>query len=450
MSKLVKKNGLMDVRQAALKAIIKILEKNNQFDEIINFYSAKVSSASGLYSLISGAVKHKLTLDFFIQKISTRKLKDMSYQVKNSLRLAIYELVFLNTPDYAALNSYVNLVKTYDKKSGGFINGVLRNFIRKRDQIKLPDININPAYGISITHSHPEWMVKRWIDNWGIKDTISICEYNNKIPKLVIRINTLKISIEAFIDFLKEKEISFCCDEIIKDCLIIDHKGPITEIAGFNEGYWIVQGESSSLVSIVFDPKEGEKILDICAAPGGKTAHIAALTNNKSEIIAIDINSSRLERIKENCSRLGIKSVTTQVADAAIYSSNSQFDRILIDAPCSNTGVLIKRVDARWRRSPEDIKNLSDIQLRILNNSAKLLKPGGIMVYSTCSIEKEENQEVIEKFLESNKNFVPDKIAPYLPWHIDQDKGYFQILQSRQDIDGFFIARLKKAAFCNP
>lgn len=434
----------MDVRQAALTALIKIIEKKNPADETLNHYSGRILFPSELFGLVSGTVKYKLALDFFIQNISDRRIKDMSYPVRNSLRLAIYELRYLKTPDYAVINSYVELVKQYDKKSASFVNGILRNFIRKQAEINFPDIQENPVYAISTKYSHPEWMVSRWICNYGLENTVKICKYNNLVPKLVIRTNTLKISKNKLKDYFKTHNIHFSDDRTVEECMIIHHKGNIKEIPGFDKGYWLVQSESSSLVSLVLDPQENEKILDLCAAPGGKTSHISALMKDRGEITAVDINPDRINKIKDNCKRLGIHSVKIEKADAVKYQPKEKFDRILIDAPCSNTGVLIKRIDARWNKSPEDVVNLAKLQLNILNNASKLVKPNGTIVYSTCSIEPEENQKVIHDFLEQNPDFIPDKIAPYLPWQIDEDKGYFQILQSVENIDGFFIARLRK------
>lgn len=434
----------MDVRKAALKSLIKILYKDSSSDDVLNYYSKQVLIASELKNLVSGTIRNKKTLDYFIANVSNKKLKSLSNNVLNALRLAIYEIEFLKTPDYAVLNSYVELIKQSDNKLGAFVNGVLRNFIRKRSSIILPDIQKDPVLAISTIYSHPEWMVERWLHNYGLEDTVNICKYNNLSPKLTIRINSLKISKEHLKEFFNKNEVSYSDDRVINDCLIIHQKGNIKDIPGFKEGYWLVQSESSSLVSIVLDPKEDENILDLCAAPGGKTTHIAALMKNKGKIKAVDVSPKRLERVKENCSRLHIDIVEYEAADAKKYSTKEQFDKILIDAPCSNTGVLAKRIDARWKKTKEDVKNLAALQLEILNNAAKLVKPDGIIVYSTCSIEPEENQEVIFKFLEKNNTFKLDKIAPYLPWEINEDKGYFQILQSRQHIDGFFIARLKK------
>jgi 16S rRNA (cytosine967-C5)-methyltransferase len=434
----------MDVRKAALKSIIKIFYNKTSLDDVLNYYSRQVLIKSELKGLVSGTVRYKITIDYYISNISTKNIKSLSNNVLNCLRLAIYELEFLKTPDYAVINSYVELIKQTDKKAGAFVNGVLRNFIRKRAEIKFPDIENDPISAISIKYSHPEWMVSRWLKNYGLENTKKICKYNNLIPKLVIRTNTIKISKEKLKIYFDSKNISYSDDRMVKDCMILLQKGSIEEIPGFVEGYWLVQSESSSIVSIVLDSKENENILDLCAAPGGKTTHIAALMNNKGNITAIDVSSKRIKKIQENCLRLGVDIVKCETADAKKYCPNKKFDRILIDAPCSNTGVLGRRIDARWNKSQDDINNLSIIQLDILNNAAKLLKSNGIMVYSTCSIEPEENQEVIDKFLHQNKDFQLDKITPYLPWEIEDDKGYFQILQSKQNIDGFFIARLRK------
>lgn len=434
----------MDVRLAAVKSLIKILEQNKTSDEVINSYADKVSSISELINLIAGTVKLKLTLDFFIENISSRPQKKLSPPVKNILRAAIYELEYLKNQDYAVINSYVDISKTYDKNSSGFINAVLRNFLRQRSEINFPSLEENPLKAISIKFSHPEWLIEKWIKNYGIDETIKICEFNNKIPVISIRINTLKASKSKVMDLLAENNVAFTESQISNECLILKNPGNIKNVAGYKEGYWAVQGESSSLVAKILDPQKDEHILDLCAAPGGKTTHIADLMQNSGKIIALDVSSGRIKKLEENCDRLGINCVKTIVSDAASFSDSQKFDRILIDAPCSNTGVLSKRPDARWKRTPEDIKNLIKIQLKILQNTSNLLKEGGTMVYSTCSIEPEENILLITEFLNNNNNFIFEDISKYLN-NIDEGReGYIQILQSKYNIDGFFIAKLKK------
>ena len=433
----------MDVRLTAVKSLIKILEQNKASDEVINSYAEKVSSIGELINLTVGTVKFKLTLDFFIEKISSRPLKKISPPVKNILRAAIYELEYLKTPDYAVINSYVEISKLYDKNSSGFVNGVLRNFLRKKDEINFPSIEENPVKAISIKFSHPEWLIERWIKTYGLDETIKICEFNNKIPIISIRINTLKASKTEVMDLFKENNVEFTESLISDECLILKNQGNIKKIVGFKEGYWAVQGESSSLVAKILDPREGDRILDLCAAPGGKTAHIADLMGNSGEILAVDISKDRIKRIKENCERLGITNVKTVVSDAATLSDR-HFDRILIDAPCSNTGVFSKRPDARWKRTPTDIKNLTKIQLEILQNASNLLKEEGTLVYSTCSIEPEENILLVQEFLKNNKDFAFEDISKQFTCKEAGQEGYIKILQSEYNIDGFFIAKLKK------
>ena len=389
----------MEVRQAALNCLIKIIEHNNSYDETLEYYAGKVDNPSDLTNTVASTIKFKLALDYFIEQVSTRKIKKLSPIVRNLLRLGILELEYLKRPDYAVVNSYVDLCRKLDRNSASFINAVLRNFIRKKPEI--------PPELIHIKYSHPKWLVDKGVKNFGIEATKKIMEYNNRPPKIHLRINTLKTD---------------------KIDLPENPQGSIKNLPGYKEGYWVVQGESSSMVAPILDPQPGEKILDLCAAPGSKTTHIAALMGDKGEITAVDISPKRLERIKENCERLGIKSVKIVAGDAAEIKFKQEFDRILVDAPCSNTGVFNKRPDARWNRKPEDINNLADLQLKILNNAATMLKSGGVLVYSTCSIEPEEDQDVIQKFLEANKNF-----------KLEFSK---LILQSECDMDGFFIAKL--------
>ncbi|MCK7485693.1 MAG: hypothetical protein MZU97_09155 [Bacillus subtilis] len=211
-----------------------------------------------------------ITLDFYIQHLSSRKLKDLSYPVLNSLRLAIYELEYLQTPEYAVINSYVELVKQYDKKATGFINAILRNFIRNKSEIKFPDIKTNPTQAISVKYSHPEWMINRWVKQYGLEDTVKICAYNNLAPKLVIRVNTAKISKQKLMEFFIDKKVSFFDDRIVDECMIIHHESNIKNIPGFSEGFWTVQSESSSLVSIALDQKKTKKFLTFTPLQGEK------------------------------------------------------------------------------------------------------------------------------------------------------------------------------------
>ncbi len=434
----------MDNRQLSLICLIKILDKKQFADDVLNKNLQQTQYPSELYNMVAEVIKNKLKLDFFISRLSSKKLDKLSYPVRNILRLAIYELEYTDSPAYAVIDSYVNLVKKYENKASGFVNAVLRTFIRQKDNINPPNINDNPIQNISINYSHPEWMVKKWIKTYGLEDTINICKYNNSIPSVTIRVNTLKITMQKLINIFDEHNIEYSKSKYLDECLNINYKGKIAKLPGFKKGYWMVQGESSCLVSKVLSPKEDSKILDICAAPGGKTTHLANLINNKGLIKAIDINNSRIKRIQENCERLKVYCVDIEVADGTRYQTEINFDYILIDAPCSNTGVLSKRLDARWNKSEQDVKNLSTLQYKILDNAKNLLTFNGTIVYSTCSIEPEENINIIEKFIANNPDFIIDDINNYLPDRLKSKEKYLQILPSKYNIDGFFICRIKK------
>jgi len=434
----------MDVRHVALKCLIKILEQSRFYEETFNLYAKEVTNPAELTNLVAGAVKHKGTLDYYIGKISSRNIKRLSPEVRNILRLGIYELEYLKKLDYAAVSSYVELCKDIDKKSAAFVNAILRNFIRKKDRIMLQRSELSAVKYFSLKHSHPEWIIQNWINSYGEDETEKICEYNNKPPKLSLRVNTLKISVEKLIKLFEKHEIEFEKSLFNKNSLIIKNSGNIRKLPGYEEGFWVVQGESSSMVCEVLDPQPGEKILDFCAAPGVKTVHIATFMGNTGRITAVDVSLKRIKRITENCKRLGVEIVETVAKDARNVKFEESFDRILVDAPCSNTGVFAARPDARWQKKPEDIDNLSVLQLELLQCAAQFLKPDGILVYSTCSIEPEENELLIKSFLNKNEDFILEKFRPADAF--EEAPGILQILQSKHNIDGFFIAKLRKTS----
>ena len=356
----------MNVRLTALKCLIKILEQGGFYEETFNLYVKKISNPAELTNLVTGAVKQKESLDYFIGKISSKKIKKLSPQVRNILRLGVYELEYLKRFDYAAVNSYVELCKSLDMKSAAFVNAVLRNFIRRRETIMPQRSELGAAKYFSIVHSHPEWIIQRWINFYGKEETQKICEYNNKPSRISLRVNTLKTSTKEFIELLNKSKIHFETSAYNKDCLIIKNSGNIKHLPGYTEGFWAVQGQSSSMVCEVLDPQPGERVLDFCAAPGIKTTHLAALMKNLGRITAVDVNPKRIRRISENCERLGVKNVNPIAKDARNTKFEIQFDRILVDVPCSNTGVFSARPDARWQKSPEDIDNLSNLTLPVL------------------------------------------------------------------------------------
>lgn len=351
-----------------------------------------------LTQLVYGTIRYQGALD---KIIPTR----ISIENRIILRLAGYQLFFLTKiPKYAIVNESVELAKKFStSKSTGFINAVLRNWCRNPPEIQ-------------DRYSHPDWLVKRWIGIFGKEETEKLCEFNNQIAPLYVRINTLK-SIPSHILQQFEKTIH---------PLGYRAKKSFSELEGFREGYFQVQDISSMSVVDLLDANPDMRVLDLCASPGGKTCYIAQIMQNRGEIIAVDVSEEKVRLIEENCNRLGVRIVKTVIGDGREVNLG-KFDRILVDAPCSNTGVLRRRVEARWRLKPGDFQRLAKLQLELLENACRQLKQGGKLLYSTCSIDPVENEEVVEKFLNRHSDFRLEGKIKKLP-HIDNIDGVFGAL----------------------
>ncbi len=433
----------MNNRKLSIECLTNILYKNKTFDEAFNAVKERSESSAFLYNLIITTLKNLLYIDYSIQFLVKKPLNRIKKPILCAIRLAIAEMDLLDKPEYAVISDYVTIVKKQRKELSGFTNAVLRNYSKQKKAIlnKINSESIEKQ--ISIKFSHPQWMINSWIEQYGLENTKKICEFNNKHSIQTLRVNTLKSTPEELESSLNSNKILFS-KSLIKDCINLSKSNKITEIPGFKEGLWTVQGEASALVSLVLAPQINDSVLDICAAPGGKTTHIASIMKNTGEITAVDSSEKRLLKVQENYERLGISNVTTLCADATEYNFEKLYDKILIDAPCSNTGVLAKRPDARYKRKEEDIQNLAEIQLKILNNVVKYLKPKGEMVYSTCSIEKTENNDVINKFLIQNPEFEIISIKDIIPFKTAKDIKSLQITQFEHNMDGFFICKLKR------
>lgn len=444
---------MSEARSIALEAIIDILERNKFADDVLSSvldnHKLKRKDRSLVTELIYGVTRQKLTLDYLLSKVSKKELNQLSFNIRNILRLAVYQLEYTRIPEYAAVNSAVEMTKTIESyKASSFVNGVLRNLVKKRKQIKFPKMSKNTDYALSIRYSHPQWLVKKWLDVYGLDSTIGLLSFNNMPSQTTINVNTNKSSIKEVTKELKENNINPTQSQISPTCLKLGNVGAVIKLPGYYEGHWFVQDEVSSLVVDILDPKPDDFIIDFCSAPGVKTVQIANKMENKGKIIAIDISETRLNKIKENCYRLSATNIETITADASkfVYEGKKLADKILIDAPCSNTGVLSKRADARWQRKPKDIETLSNLQYNILKNATKSLKPKGTLVYSVCSIEPEEGIDLVKKFLSEHHNFKIIDPANLLPANLEDTctEGYIQFLPFKHLTDGFFVACLKK------
>jgi 16S rRNA (cytosine967-C5)-methyltransferase len=394
---------------------------------------AQLSSADrGLcQEIVYGVVRWQAALDWLIaRKTGGREQKPA---LQNLLRLGLYQIFWLDRiPDHAAVHETVELAKQSGfGPQAGFVNAVLRGYLREADETKkiLAESKISqPALG----WSQPEWLVEKWQKQFGDERTRQLLDWNNTPPKTFARVNILKTDASRLVERWREENVEY--DFVRRDWLeensVFELKShpPLHSLASFRDGWFYIQDPSTLLAVRELGAQPGETILDLCAAPGGKTTFIAQLMNNEGRIVAQDVSEDRLKLIRENCSRLGVANVEA-VSNSSFFLLHSSFDRVLVDAPCSNTGVMRRRVDLRWRISPEEIARLRQTQLDLLKDAATKLKPGGVLVYSTCSLEPEENSEVVAEFLREHQNFKLETERQLLPF--------------ADDVDGAYVARLK-------
>ncbi len=403
-------------------------------------------------AIVYGVLRYRQRLDYIISQIANRPLEKIDKKVLIALRVAIYQIDYLERiPARAAVNETIKAVKNnINRGIVGFINGVLRNYIRNKNKIKWPDRDEKPVKFIASYYSHPEWMVKKWLSKYGYNDTVSLCKENNKIPDLIIRRNILKSTENEFISAFKNKNIEIYSSGIA-DSFIIKSYDSIGNLPLYDSGGFFVQGSAATLTGHVLNPIPDIRILDMTAAPGGKTTHLAELMNNRGEIIALDIYDHKIKLIKDNCKRLGINIVDTIKIDAAKFNSSVLFDKILLDAPCSGLGVLANKPELKWRIKPSDIDNLSSLQYNLLEKALTLLKPGGELVYSTCTLTDSENKQVINKFLDNYSNKVQilslkEDLKRLGVEHLypDCNTEYIELFPPQSGTEGFFMAKFRR------
>jgi 16S rRNA (cytosine967-C5)-methyltransferase len=414
---------------------------------------------SFLTELTYGVLRWRGKLDWVIRHFSKIPFGKIELETLNILRLGLYQILFLSrTPSSAAVNESVELAKRIRGKGGaGFVNAVLRSAIRQKDEIRHPDIVENPTLHISVVQSHPLWLVQRWVKEMGVEETLKICIFNNQISPLTLRTNTLKINRKDLIEKLWQKEFNPSPTAYSKEGIVLNDPPPTSELPFMKEGFYIIQDEASQLVTSILDPKPGERILDACAAPGGKTTHIAQRMENQGEIYALDLNKRKLGLVKEMSQRLGTKIIKTIKGDAGQRLSvptGMKFDRVLADVPCSGFGTLRKNPDLKWKRMEKEIKRLNELQYSILKNLSVYVKKGGILTYSTCTVFHEENEDVVQKFLDGHPEFQLDRIDDVASAFIAGGKSeafrsfiqnrFFKTFPPKNKMDGFFVARLIK------
>ncbi|RJP14309.1 MAG: 16S rRNA (cytosine(967)-C(5))-methyltransferase RsmB [Candidatus Abyssobacteria bacterium SURF_5] len=438
-------------REQALK-ILRKTEAALSFTKLL-LASQEEAAASDLarafiHQLVMGALRTRGTLDWALSRQSTTPLEELSSWIRNILRLGLYQILYLDrVPKSAAVDESVKLAKKYGHAgTAGLVNAVLRNSHREellRAVDALPEDN---AADLSVKYSHPQWMVEQFIQDWGSERTITILKNNNKMPPLSARVNALRTDRRKLLEQLEREGVQASPVPLLEEAVEFAAGATPWKLPAHEKGLFYLQDVSSMFASYCLDVRPGHTVLDACAGPGGKATHLAALMRNQGKINALDVHEHRLGLIRENAARLGAAIVETKEQDATedLTPLFSGADRVLADVPCSGLGVIRRRVDLKWRLRPEQIPALVELQAKILERASECLKPGGLLVYSTCTIAKRENERLVEGFLSRHSRF---EVDPHVPKPLEKyltSKGFVQILPGDENMDGFFIARLRR------
>ncbi|MDF2892963.1 MAG: ribosomal small subunit methyltransferase RsmB/transcription antitermination factor NusB [Clostridia bacterium] len=448
-------NKIVNAREAAIVIINKVLREK----AYSNIALKQVLEQSGLSrvdkalvtEIVNGTLKNLIKLDYIAGQFVKMNKNKLDKHVEDILRTGIYQIMYLDRiPDSAVCNEGSNLARKYSNEGAvRFVNGVLRNVSRNKDTIKFPDKVKQPLLYLSVVYSHPEWIVEKWLGEYGFEFTEQLLNANNQVPHFTVRINRLKTNKEDLVKVLEQEGIEYSEGIYNKEALYIKGTSAIENKASFQQGLYQIQDESSMLAGLALNPQPGDLVLDVCSAPGGKATHAAELMNNNGKIIARDVYQHKLELIQQSCKRLGITIVETEIFDAKELDRKlvGKVDKVLLDAPCSGLGVLRRKPDLKWKKTPDNFDELAKLQQQMLSKAAEYVKPQGVLVYSTCTINKSENIKVVEAFLKSREDFYLEDLSKLLPENLASDTkttGYVEIFPNIHGIDGFFISRLRR------
>lgn len=438
-----------NARQLALEALLMVNVKGGYSNIVLNkvlkkSYLSRVDM-NFMSALFYGVLEKKITLDYIIQHYSKIKFSKISDDVLEILRISLYQLLYMNkVPKSAAVNEGVNLAKSIGKaKATGFINGILRSFVRDDCKIVLPDKKISQIEYLSVKYSCPVFIINLWIEYYGLDFTIDLLESLSCKSDLIARVNTLKISSQELQSKFKSKGIVSIPSQFDNNALILNFMGSIEDSEIYQSGLFHIQDISSQICCRMLDAKPGQRVLDVCAAPGGKSLTIAQMMQNKGELFSCDIYDSKLDLLNTSAQRLGINIIKTKKRDAALDKTleEKSLDRILCDVPCSGLGIIRRKPEIRYK-SFDDLENLYDLQYRILCNSASLLKENGVLIYSTCTLNPKENNKIADKFLEEHNDFkafnliLPDSCLKNDSEPLNQHTFF----PNKENTDGFFIS----------
>ncbi len=448
----------MKPRKAAVTALNRILEQKKYSNEEVAYWLEQAKwmpeDQRLFIRLLYGTLEQLMLLDHVIQTNSKRLTQQMNPMVLSILRVSAYQLLFMDRiPVYAAINEAVEMTKENHHRAAGFVNAVLRAIDRqKKTRTALVDPFNRSVKSLSLSYSHPKWMIRRLLDNYTEDEMAVILKTHQEPPNLTIRLNTLKGSVESLTSELLNDGIftekTIWMPEALK---VTSYNGLITGTASYAKGLFQIQSISSMLAVHCLDPQPGELIIDVAAAPGGKSMHIAQRMNNQGMILSRDISESRTRQIQAHAERLGCRMIQTEIWDGTRNDPirKATADRVLLDAPCSSLGMIRKKPELKYFKSEQEIESLPSLQLELLEKSAELLKPGGILLYATCTYLQEENHRVVETFLKRHAEFSP-LLNPLPEMNVmnpnPNNTGHLQIgPHIHPDLDGFFMAKMKKS-----
>ncbi len=447
-------NGIKElysgVRGLAVKILNRIERTDAYLDKLLD-NEIKNHDLSGadkalLFEIVHGVVRWMGRLDWILSGFYKGQFSRALPVMKNALRVALYQIMFLDkVPEYAAVNEAVEfLKKLHGQKPADITNAVLRNIIKSKANLRYPNPDEDRIGFYATYYSHPSWLIKRWVKRFPNEELEQLLTANNERPSLTLRINYLRVSRNEFLGLLDSVNLRYTKGTFLPDFIKLQNLTNIANWQYFKEGYFTIQDESTGMSCKLLDVKPGMRILDLCAAPGGKTSFIADLINNNGKIVALDKFEVRVKMLDINFKRLGITCVESIAIDALEYEDSLLFDRVLADVPCSGLGTLSKKPDVKWKKQLLDIQQVTTLQYKLLCKAASLVKPGGVVVYSTCTIEPEENIEVIKKFLAENPDFHLVNAAGSLPAEVIDENGCVQTYPHRHKMDGAFAAKLVK------
>jgi len=419
-------------------------------DETLDNYSLSGTPDGRLLThLTYGVLRLRGHLDWILAKLCRGNYEKLDEGIKNVLRLGIYQIKFSDRlPDFAVVNEAVKIAKIINPDKSALVNAVLRNYLRRGQKISFPSEKQNIAEYIAAFHSHPLWLVKKWIKIFGPEETESLCKANNELPTLTLRVNTLKISREEMLGKLTEAGFAPQITEFSPDGIVLNTSAnPVQKTDFFDAGFLRIQDEAAQLISCLVDPESTKSILDACAGAGGKATHLAAILKNKGRIVAIDRNPERISELKQETARMGMNIIEAQTIDLSVDLPDSfkeNFDCVLVDAPCSGLGTLRRNPEIKWRTNEKHLLNFAGAQKTILQNAFRAVKQGGRLIYCTCSLGPEESENIMDDFLRRNADFslCPPASSACQPF-IDR-RGFFHTYPHKHHMDGFFGAIIKR------